>query len=428
MTNSIQSVFEIFLKTKIVSIDSRDVPAGAVFFALHGEKFNGNDFAEMALEKGASIAVVDDKKFLGSEKYIVVDDTLDALQQVSKLYRKSLKAKFIGITGSNGKTTTKELIREVLSEKYKVQATVGNFNNHIGVPLTILSLSSDLDFAIIEMGANHIGEIANLCEIAQPDFGLITNIGKAHLEGFGGFEGVIKAKSELYRFMDKANGPVFINSDNQLLMSLSGNLEKITYGSNPDTFCKGRVLSSFPFLKIKLQSEIEVSTKLVGLYNFENILAAACLGKYFSVPEENIKNAIEAYEPDNNRSQVIETKNNTLIMDAYNANPTSMEAAINNFSESTHKNKVLILGEMLELGEDSKKEHMLIVELALKGEFESILLSGREYSDIVIKDKILLFNDSDALAAYLDKNRIKDKTILIKGSRGNKLEKIQKYL
>ncbi len=428
MTNSIQSIYDIFLKCKKVTTDSRNIPENAVFFALHGENFNGNDFAEMALKNGASVAVVDDQRFVGKEKYIVVEDTLDALQEVAKLYRKSLKAKFIGITGSNGKTTTKELVREVLSSKFHVMATVGNFNNHIGVPLTILSLSSDLDFAIIEMGANHIGEIADLCEIALPDYGLITNIGKAHLEGFGNFEGVIKAKSELYKYMANVNGPIFINSDNNLLESLSGNLEKISYGENAEVFCTGEVISSFPFLEIKIKKGMLVSTNLVGIYNFENVMASICIGKYFGISEDKIKTAVESYSPDNNRSQVIETQNNTLIMDAYNANPTSMEAAINNFAESTFKNKVLILGEMLELGEESNKEHKLILELALKWKFENILLSGSEYPGHIVKENVLVFRNSDELASYLDKNRLKEKTILIKGSRGNKLEKIQKYL
>ena len=380
------------------------------------------------LEKGAVIAVVDDKRFEGLEKCIVVPDTLVALQELAKMYRESLTAIFIGITGSNGKTTTKELVREVLSSYFKVQATVGNFNNHIGVPLTILSLPSDLDFAIIEMGANHIGEIADLCEIAQPDFGLITNIGKAHLEGFGSFEGVIKAKSELYNYIEKSKGSVFINSDNSLLESLSQNLEKISYGENIEAYSSGSLLSSFPFVKIKTQSGMVVSSKLVGKYNFENILAAICIGKYFGVKEDKIKRAIESFQPDNNRSQVLETDFNTLILDAYNANPTSMEAAITNFSESTYKNKVLILGEMAELGNDSKKEHHTIVQLALKGNFESILLAGNEYFDISSNEDVLLFENSDDLSAYLEKNRLKGKTILIKGSRSNKLEKIQKYL
>ncbi len=428
MTNSIQRIFQFFLQSKKISTDSRIITEGAVFFALHGENFNGNQFAEKAIENGAAVAVVDDDKFLNEDGYIVVKDTLLALQELANLYRKSLKAKFIGITGSNGKTTTKELIREVLSSSYKVQATVGNFNNHIGVPLTILSLSSDLDFAIIEMGANHIDEIAALCEIAQPDFGLITNIGKAHLDGFGGFEGVIKAKSELYKYMDKVNGPVFINSDNSLLESLSESLEKITYGKNKEAFCAGEVISSFPFLKIKTNKETLVSTNLVGIYNFENVMASICIGKYFGIEEEKIKVAIESFGPDNNRSQVIKTENNTLIMDAYNANPTSMEAAINNFSESAYKNKILILGEMLELGAESKKEHKYIFELALKGNFEKVILSGNEYSEMPPEKNIMMFNNSDKLASYLDKNRITNKTILVKGSRGNRLEKIQNFL
>jgi len=428
MTNSIQSIYKLFLQSKQVTTDSRNVPKNAVFFALRGENFNGNEFAEMALDNGAAFVIVDDKRFLGKEKYIVVENSLVALQDLAIMYRESLKAKFIGITGSNGKTTTKELAREVLATKYKVQATVGNFNNHIGVPLTILSLPTDLDFAIIEMGANHIGEIANLCEIAQPDFGLITNIGKAHLEGFGSFEGVIKAKTELYDYIRESNGSIFINSDNALLESLSGNLKKISYGENSDAFSQAELLNSFPYLMIKSKAGLAISTKLIGKYNFENVLASLCVGKYFGVKEDKIKEALEAYQPENNRSQILVTNDNTLILDAYNANPTSMEAAISNFSESDYTNKVLILGEMLELGANSKKEHQLIVDLALKGKFERTLLAGREYEDTKETKGLLVFKNSDELDSYLENNPIKGKTILIKGSRANKLEQIQKYL
>jgi UDP-N-acetylmuramoyl-tripeptide--D-alanyl-D-alanine ligase len=344
------------------------------------------------------------------------------------MYRVSLKAKFIGITGSNGKTTTKELVREVLSQQYKVQATAGNLNNHIGVPLTILSLPVDLDFAIIEMGANHVGEIAHLCEIAKPNFGLITNIGKAHLEGFGGFEGVVRAKSELYKYINGKSGSVFVHSSNALLMELAADLNKITYGEYPNAYCQGKLSATFPYLEIKSQSGLTISTHLLGNYNFENIMAALCVGKYFGIEEKKIKHAIESFRPDNNRSQVIQTKRNTLIMDAYNANPTSMEAAINNFAAGNFENKVLILGEMLELGIESKKEHTLIVELAKNANVEKIFFAGKEYEGAMADKNIWLFENSDELALYLDENRLERKTILIKGSRGNKLEKILKFL
>jgi len=389
---------------------------------------NGNDFAEKALENGALCSIVDDERFLKNENCIVVEDTLVALQELAKLYRQSLQATFIGITGSNGKTTTKELIREVLSSKYKTQATIGNLNNHLGVPLTILALPSDIKYAVIEMGANHIGEIKELCEIIQPDYGLITNIGKAHLEGFGGFDGVKKAKSELYKFVKKANGEIFINNDNDVLKSLAKDLSKISYGKGKEVFCQGDIISSHSFVKIMINHRTEISTQLIGAYNFENILAACCIGKYFNVEDENIKQAIESYIPDNNRSQILNTGVNTVIMDAYNANPSSMEAAISNFANSHYENKVLILGEMLELGIDSNLEHSKIVKIALDGGFERVYLSGDEYVNLPENNILQHFINTDLLCLYLEKNKIESKTILVKGSRGNRLEKIQQYL
>jgi UDP-N-acetylmuramoyl-tripeptide--D-alanyl-D-alanine ligase len=427
MTDPIKTIFNLFLRNKKVTIDSRNVPEGSVFFGIRGDNFNGNEFAENALQNGAICSVVDDHRFVKNENFILVDDSLTSLQELAKMYRQSLSAIVIGITGSNGKTTTKELIREVLSTTYKTRATVGNLNNHLGVPLTLLSLPSDLDYVIIEMGANHVGEIQKLCEIAQPDFGIITNIGKAHLGEFGGFEGVKKAKSELYNYIKKVNGEIFMNTNNSILSSLSNGMRKITYGSSDEVYCKGELAAAFPFVQIRTEGQ-EINSKLIGAYNFENLLAACCIGKYFNVDAAKIKKAIESYIPANNRSQIIKTDSNTVIMDAYNANPSSMDAAITNFAESHYKNKILILGEMLELGDESKSEHIALLNKTATCEFEKIFLTGHEYKGISDGDMFIHFDSTEKLASFLSQNKLLGKTILVKGSRGNRLEKIQQYL
>ncbi len=427
--NEIDKIYHQFLKSKSVSIDSRIVEKGDIFFALKGERFNGNQFALKSIESGAAMAVVDDPGLKDKPGCILVDDSLRTLQSLANRYRKSLKTTIIGITGSNGKTTTKELIAGVLSTQYKTWATQGNLNNHIGVPLTLLRINKDTRFAVVEMGANHPGEIAELSQIAEPDYGIITNIGKAHLEGFGGFEGVIKTKTELYRFIQKRKGVIFYNADNQMLDEKSMGLRRVSFGTGTDVFCRGRILSGFPYLKISVihnDEQFTIDSKLAGNYNFENILAAVCIGLYFEVDEENVKAAIENYIPANNRSQVIRTDRNLLILDAYNANPTSMEASINHFYQSNYNEKFLILGEMFELGKDSDSEHADLVSRIGKLGFKDVILVGNYFEKF--RSGFDWFPSTDELIKFLEAHPISGKTILIKGSRGNALEKIVNYL
>jgi len=337
---NINSIYALFLKHPLITTDSRNCLKGSLFFALKGASFNGNLFAKDAIQKGCSYAFVDEKEFADDENIFYVPDSLKALQQLAKKHRETLGIPVIGITGSNGKTTTKELIASVLQQKYRVLYTQGNLNNHIGVPLTLLKLTENDELAVIEMGANHQGEIKELVNIALPDYGLITNIGKAHLEGFGSFEGVIKTKGELYDFLREHRKKVFINQDNEILRSISARLDKITYGTN-DTYCvKGEILNSEPFLSINWNKHI-IHTNLIGGYNFENVLAAIAVGSYFGIPDDKIVKALEAYIPQNNRSQFKETGKNRLIIDAYNANPTSMKAALFNFFQMSFPNKMV---------------------------------------------------------------------------------------
>lgn len=437
----ISQLYSVFLKYPNVITDSRKAAAGTLFFSLKGENFDGNEFAASALQQGCNYAVIDNENFYKGEKYILVKDCLATLQALAKYHRESLKdlpacrqVPFIAITGSNGKTTTKELIKSVLSKKYKVLATTGNLNNHIGVPLTVLSITSDIEIAVIEMGANHIGEIAMLCDIAQPDYGLITNIGKAHLGEFGSFDAVVKAKTELYQFIRKKKGKVFLNCENDLLISHSSGIEKITYGSSETASCVCQLIDANPFLKISYENEL-ISSQLIGKYNFENVAAAICIGKYFGVDAKKIKEAIETYVPSNNRSQVIKTKINTLILDAYNANPSSMCVAIENFHDMKGENKWLILGDMLELGEYEIGEHKNILQLIAEKKFNNVILVGERFSKTVSEMRInfpnqLLFKNSDELVNRLKLTPLSDtpSIILIKGSRGMKLEKAVEFL
>lgn len=431
---SIQELYRIYLKCSIVTTDSRQTPPGSVFFALKGEHFDGNQFAEKAIAQGCGYAVIDDEKYYKNEKHLLVKDCLQTLQQLAKYHREQLKIPFIAITGSNGKTTTKELLKCVLEKKYKVLATKGNLNNHIGVPLTLLTVTPEVDIAIIEMGANHIGEIAMLCEIAMPDYGLITNIGKAHLGEFGSFEGVIKAKTEMYRYIKGRKGKIFINADNELLVSNASGLEKITYGSSPGVFCSCSLAGANPYLQVKFQDQM-ISTQLIGKYNFENAAAAICMGKYFDVEDSKIKAAIESYIPSNNRSQAIQTKKNKLILDAYNANPSSMKAAIENFAELKEENKWLLLGDMLELGTYEIQEHMEILELIASKNFQNVILVGERFAKAVpgiskAGLRFYLFSNSDELITRLQSQSPVNApaSILIKGSRGMKLEKVVEFL
>ena len=425
---NIQELYKIFLKYPDISTDSRNIKQDSIFFALKGENFNGNNFAEAAIENGALYAVVDEQKDIKNVKFIYVDDVLKTLQKLAQIHRNNFKIPVIGITGTNGKTTTKELINAVLSSKYEVLATQGNLNNHIGVPLTILSLNNKHEIAIIEMGANHIGEIGELCKISQPNYGIITNIGKAHLEGFGSIEGIKKTKKDLYISVNQNKGKIFVNADNPQLIEIAENIEKIKYGQKSEYFCSGEILKNdlFLSLKYKCMNNIEsIKTNLVGDYNFENVLAAISIGFYFNINNELIKKTIENYQPTNNRSQIIHTKNNTLILDAYNANPTSMEKSIMNFSNyNTTQNKVIILGDMLELGEYTIDEHIKILNLVKTKNFNQVILIGPVFSEIYKNTNWKCFDNSTDANIWISKNSIINSLILIKGSRGIKMEKI----
>lgn len=401
-----------------------------MFFALHGENFNANEFAGQALNLGCRYTVVDNRKYMINEHCIFVEDTLKALQDLAAYHRMTLKIPVIGITGTNGKTTTKELITAVLSKKYSTASTKGNFNNHIGVPLTLLSVKNE-EIAIVEMGASHPGEIAMLCKISQPDYGLITNIGKAHLEGFGSLEGVVNTKKELYDWILGVKGKVFVCKDNSLLMEISKGIEQITYGVFPGSNCKGEIIESDPLLKLRWfnnSSIVDINTNLYGYYNFENVMAAICIGHYFGVEENKIKEAIENYFPSNNRSQIIRTKENFIIMDAYNANPTSVDASIRNFMQLNANKKYAAIGDMLELGNDAEKEHEKILNLLNDAAFEKVILVGKIFSSMNRNKKFKVFLKSEEASEYLKKEKPVGYHFLIKGSRGIQLEKILEAL
>ena len=429
---SIESLYSIYLKYPLICTDSRTIQKGCIFFALKGENFNGNLFAATALEQGASYAVIDEKSSgkEGDKRFIVVENVLNALQKLANHHRRQLTIPFIAITGSNGKTTTKELVRNILSQKFRTHATKGNLNNHIGVPLTILSMSASTEIAVIEMGANHLLEIKTLCEIAEPDYGIITNIGKAHLEGFGGFEGVKKGKGELYDFMAIKNKTIFLNADNVHLIEMANERRigtRITYGASHECNCRGHLQTATPFVKIRWEYEeqkSEVSSQLIGLYNYENILAAICIGSYFGVEPKLVNNAIEEYVPDNSRSQVIQKGSNTIILDAYNANPTSVAAALRHFNGTDAKRKIIFLGDMAELGADSVKEHAAIIELLKQVKADEVVLVGNNFKPFADQLDCHYFDSSIAAADWLTSHKFENSAILIKGSRSMKMEKV----
>lgn len=425
-------LYDLFLEHPVITTDSRNCVAGSLFFALRGENFNANEFAASALEKGCAYAIIDDKAYAADERYIVVKDVLKTLQELATWHRKQLGTKIIGITGSNGKTTTKELMASVLSEKYKVHYTRGNLNNHIGVPLTLLELTTHHQLAIVEMGANHQGEIKMLSEIACPDFGIITNVGKAHLDGFGGFEGVKKAKGELYDYIASDGLGIFIHDENPHLRQMAlksgiNNDKMIPYALKETAdleMVTGKILPGETFLSMECQtgSAFRVDTKLVGGYNAENVLAAVTVGHFFGLKNSQIKAGIEKYEPQNNRSQFTQTVKNKLIVDAYNANPSSMTAAIRNFAAMQGERKMLILGGMKELGEETAAEHTSIVDLLKHFQFEQVLLVGEEFMST--EAPYSTFADAASLMLYLESHPPADSIILIKGSRAIQLEKI----
>jgi UDP-N-acetylmuramoyl-tripeptide--D-alanyl-D-alanine ligase len=427
----LENLYTLFLQHPEISTDSRKVRKGCLFFGLKGEHFDGNEFTSYALEKGASYAIIDNASYQTDERCILVENVLSTLQHLANHHRKQFRIPFLAITGTNGKTTTKEILNSVLSKKYQTLATSGNFNNHIGVPLTLLQLRRETEIAIVEMGANHPGEIDLLCRIAEPTHGIITNIGKAHLAGFGGFEGVINAKTELFRFLKSRQGTAFVNTGDPLLVRCAQGMKIIPYdpGDAILTNETNDLKDSFLKMKIKMNGqEIILSTKLFGRYNAENILAVACIGHYFNVDPGQIKNAIESYEPQNNRSQILQTNNNLLILDMYNANPSSMDLALQNFSESKHDKKVLILGDMLELGSESDNEHQNILDLIEKLGFTEVYFIGPVFTRLNTRKEWICFQDSELARIWFEHHRIADKAILIKGSRGIKLENLVNHL
>lgn len=424
-TMEIKDIYEIFKKSNGVCTDTRKIEPNSVFFALKGENFNGNKFAKLALEKGASYAIIDEEEFATGTNIILVDNVLETLQKLANYHRKQFDIPFIGITGSNGKTTSKELINSVLSQHFKTYYTQGNLNNHIGVPLTLLSINEDCEIAIIEMGANHIGEIKSLCEITEPNFGIITNIGTAHIEGFGSKEGVKKGKSEMYDFVSKKGKLIFTNNDDDVLNEISKKLIKYTYGKS-DADCTASIQSIKPNIKLKWNNS-EITSNLYGEYNFYNILLAICVGQYFKVPKEKIINGIETYVSTNNRSQLIKTNGYKIYLDAYNANPSSMNVAINSFASNNDDDKLMILGDMLELGNISQSEHQNIVNKASEVNINSYFV-GEEFNKVSNKFNFKYFKNSEELIEYLETNKIPSSSILIKGSRGIQLEKVAEYL
>jgi len=423
----IEEIYKVYSKSWKVTTDSRKVPEGSVFFALKGDKFDGNAFAQLALQNGAALAVIDNPDYL-RKGCVLVEDALETLQQLALYHRRKLNAIILAITGSNGKTTTKELIHAVLSKKYNTHATVGNLNNHIGVPLTLLSLTPHAEVAIVEMGANRPGDIEQLCRIAEPDMGLITNIGRAHLGGFGSFDGVKATKGELYNYLISFNKTIFYNQQNAILTEMLQNHDAqllISYSQYAHSFSVIESSQS-PFLSLSIQENnlvTNLQTNLVGNYNAENVIAAYAVGRHFNVSIDLVREAIESYIPTNNRSQLIQTSRNAVIMDAYNANPSSMEQALSNFDQLNALNKVAILGEMLELGEYASDEHNKIVDLALSFNFSEIILVGKGYENIT-KAGVIYFDNVDSCMDYLKNKPLTGSTILLKGSRVVRLERL----
>jgi len=419
-----EDIHSIFLKCNSVTIDTRKIIPNSLFIAIKGENYDANTFAKEALENGASFAIIDNKDYYINEKTILVKDSLKTLQELAKYHRDYLKLTIISLTGSNGKTTTKEIINVVLSQKFKTKATVGNLNNHIGVPLTLLSFDKTTEIGIVEMGANHQHEIEFLCDIAKPDFGYITNFGKAHLEGFGGIEGVIKAKSEMYEYLQKNHKIAFINLDDPIQSEKTKHIQTIGFGvHSPEATVNITEIKANPFVEIHFEDTI-IQSHLIGLYNANNINAAITIGKYFGISNSEIKTAIESYIPENNRSQLVNKNTNEIILDAYNANPSSMKVAIENFAQLNKPNKIAILGDMFELGHESSAEHKDIVNLLLKEDKTHCYFIGKDfYKHKTDTDNFHFYENFEEFAKILEDNPFQNKLILIKGSRGMKLER-----
>lgn len=422
---SIIDLYDLFIHNPQITTDSRNCPKGSIFFALKGDKFDGNQYAGKALASGCVYAVIDNPGYYIGERTILVDNVLKTLQQLAHHHRKVLGLPIIGITGTNGKTTTKELLAAVLSTKFNLLYTEGNFNNHIGVPLTLLRLTHDHEMAVIEMGASHPGDIKELVDIVHPNYGIITNVGRAHLEGFGSFEGVIRTKGELYDYIRRSKGKIFIKKENEYLQSIAKGIEQITYGNGDDAFASGQVVSCDPFLVFnwKQQGKLHtVETHMIGSYNLDNVLAAVAVGRFFKIPAERISRAIAAYEPTNNRSQFKKTDNNELIIDAYNANPSSMKVALDNFITMPVQPKAIILGDMRELGPTSNELHAEVVEQIKKGQFDKVFLCGEHFSKV--GKEFSPFATTEAMTEELRRQPLKGYHILIKGSHSMGLEKL----
>ncbi len=425
----IHELYIIFQQYPSVQTDTRKLKAGDLFFALKGDNFNGNAFAQQAIAAGAVYAVIDEAAYEIPGKTILVDNVLTSLQQLAKYHREKFTIPFLAITGSNGKTTTKELIHAVLSTEFKTYTTEGNLNNHIGVPLTLLKIKADAQLAVIEMGANHQEEIAGYCMYTQPTHGLITNCGKAHLEGFGGIEGVRKGKGELYDHLRGNNGTAFVMWDYDYLREMSKGISGIIKYGTGDAQVTGRIQKNDPFLEVEITQGLDpvtIRTQLVGEYNLPNVLAAVTVGKFFNVPEAKIKKAIEAYRPSNSRSQMMEKGSNRIILDAYNANPSSMKLAIENFARLQATDKVMMLGAMAELGKESIQEHQAIVELIGQYNWKNVVLVGGDF--LKVDHPYLQFPDAAAAKNWLAEKHFQNTHFLIKGSRSMAMEKILEAL
>lgn len=426
---TIEKLYQHFLQCTTVCTDTRVIDKDCLFFALKGDHFNGNTFASRALESGAKYCVVDEQSYALDERYILVENALKALQELATFHRNQLKVPIIALTGSNGKTTTKELIHAVLSKKYRTSATRGNLNNHIGVPLTLLKLDETTQIAIVEMGANHLKEIEFLCTIAQPDYGLITNFGKAHLEGFGSLEGVIEAKSELYVYLMEHQKTIFVNDNDPIQAQKTAAYDKVyKFGALTSSDTTLQIINTQPFVTLSYKGS-EIKSQLTGTYNFNNIAVAIAVGSYFEVDPQQIINAIETYTPTNNRSQILKKAGNTIIMDAYNANPTSMLAALENFHQLHQNRKMLFLGDMFELGKTAEDEHQAIVDYLEQQDLGEVSLVGKNFFKTTVKNpKIRKYENFEVLREQLNKQPIKNAFLLIKGSRGMALERILELL
>jgi UDP-N-acetylmuramoyl-tripeptide--D-alanyl-D-alanine ligase len=425
----INYIHSLFLQCSSVSIDTRKIETNSLFVAIKGERFDANTFAKEALEKGAAYVIIDNESYYIDQRTILVEDSLIALQELAKFHRDYLKLPIIALTGSNGKTTTKELIHAVLSRKFKTKATVGNLNNHIGVPLTLLSFTSETEIGIVEMGANHKKEIEFLCELAKPDYGYITNFGKAHLEGFGGVEGVIEGKSEMYNYLSANDKLAFINLEDPIQVEKSKLLKSYSFGINKaNADVNITSIKANPFVTIGY-SDLLIQSHLIGLYNANNLNAALTIGKYFGVTDSEIKDALESYIPENNRSQLVQKGSNQIILDAYNANPSSMSVAIENFLQLDNANKVMILGDMFELGDESLQEHKAIVAMLSKDENVKCYFVGSAfYESKIEKDNFWFYDTFESFSNDFSKTKLNNATILIKGSRGMALERTLEFI